>query len=130
MKIITALLCAAFLLSGCTTLLAPGGDLIEHTQVASLGEAEPAEKGDYILHIPAGQNIPIKILLNGTMFQDAENIEAKVRLSRDLYLYKYWASYDGIDWQKWGSLVDIEVSSGMGTKGAELNATINDANRK
>ena len=130
MKIMNALLCATILLSGCTTLLAPGDDLIEHTKVAQLGDAEPAEKGNYILHISAGKSVPIRILLDGTMFQDKENIDAEVHLTRDLYLYKYWASYDGIHWQKWNDLVKVGISSGMGTKGAELNATIDVASRK
>lgn len=130
MRVISVLLCSGILLSGCTTLLAPGSDLIDHTMVAQLGDTEPAEKGNYILHIPAGQRVPIRILLDGTLFKNEENIEAEVSLARDLYLYKYWASYDGKDWKKWNDLVKIGVTSGMGTKGAELNATIDDASVK
>ena len=130
MRMMTLVLCSAILLAGCTTLLAPGDDLIDNKMVAQLGDPEPAEKGNYILRIPAGQSIPIRIQLKGSMFKNEENIEANVHLARDLYLYKYWASYDGRHWQKWGNLVSIEVSSGMGTKGAELNATINDASQE
>ena len=130
MRMISVLFCSIILISGCTTLLAPGSDLIDQTMVAQLGDTEPAEKGSYILHIPAGQRVPIRILIDGTMFRNDENIEAEVSLAHDLYLYKYWASYDGKNWKKWNDLVKIGVSSGMGTKGAELNATIDDAGRK
>lgn len=130
MNNLVTLLASLFLLSGCTTLMAPGDDLIEHTRVLDLGSTMAEQTGDYILRIPAGQNVPIHVLLDGSLFQDAENIEAKVRLNNDLYLYKYWASHDGVDWQKWGDMVSVEVSSGMDTEGAQLNAIINETGGK
>jgi hypothetical protein len=128
MRTLAGLLGAAAIpiLAGCTALPAPDSGLIDRKPVAQLGDGEPAKPGDYILRIPAGEPVPIKLSLRGSLFKTGEDVEAEVRVSRDLYLYKYWASYDGKDWKRWNELVGVKVSSGVGTNGAQFDVQVND----
>jgi hypothetical protein len=108
----------------CTSIPAPDRGLIERKPVVRLGDAEPSEKGEYILRIPAGQPLPVRLHVGGSLFQRSEDIATDFKLTRDLYLYKYWASYNGRDWNRWGDMVGVEVSSGLGTKGAEFKVDL------
>jgi hypothetical protein len=126
MRATTTLLCLAALLAGCTMLPAPDSSLIDRKPVAQLGDAKPAKPDDYILRIPAGKPVPVRLSLSGGLFEDNENIESEIRLAHDLYLYKYWASHDGRAWKKWNELVGVQVSSGVGTEGATFKVKVDE----
>lgn len=125
MKRIIMLIVLMAAVTGCTLLPAPDRGLMDRVPVATLDDKAPAKLGEYILRIPAGHKVPIKLHLKGGLFQHNQDIEADVRFTRDLYLYKYWGSFDGRDWEKWSKLVKTALKAGVDTSGATVTITLN-----
>ena len=100
------------LLTSCAAMSPPSSDLIDSKAVVTMG-AEAPQDNDYILYVPADQEFPIVLTVNGSMFNKEGRAGTSVSFRRDLYLYKTWASYNGRDWQKLDQLFGISVSAGM-----------------
>jgi hypothetical protein len=125
MKTIVLVL-SLILLTGCTLLPAPGSDLIDSKTVVRLGDPTRPAGNDYVLYIPAGKPVAIRLQVDGALFRGSKQLETAVTLKRDLYIYKYWASYDGRDWSKWNGLAKFEFSAGMGPGGADFRVKVDE----
>ena len=100
------------LLGACAT--APSPNSLAGIPVIEFGNATPAHE-DFILHFPAGKDIPTDILIDGDIFQQASQQVMTVKLRREIYSYKNWLSYDGQHWHsaqdELGMMLDIKIPS-------------------
>jgi hypothetical protein len=133
MKRSLPLLTAATLgLTGCASLMGPpaeppAGELAEAPVVVY---GQPAPKQPFVLHYRAGTPLAVVARVSGTLFDKDDSATLQVALKRDIYVYKYWASFDGRSWQRGDKLVSgnfrIELpgekdGTGPGTMLAEFN---------
>lgn len=93
-------------LSGCAQL--PAEQELAQYPVISFGDPVPKDK-PFVLHFRAGQPIPTAVLIDGNLLKDTANQTLTVSLSRDIYSFKKWASYDGKHWQDASKLLSIKL---------------------
>lgn len=117
------------LLAGCATVITPPEDLPGDRPVIEMGSQAPDHK-EYVLHIPAQTEIPVRLLVKGSVFTGQGHAQTSVRLKREIYLYKYWASYDGQTWQRSHDLFETQVAVGVETTGGEVQVIMNRRERK
>jgi hypothetical protein len=82
-------------LSACAT--PPSQSQLAGLPVVEFGQAVP-RSGDFILHFPAGKDIPTDVAISGDIFQQPAQQVLTVKLKRDIYSYKQWMSYDKQHW--------------------------------
>lgn len=111
--------------TGCTSLSSPSSNLINEKPVIKMGSDKP-EHDDYILFIPADQEFPIELEVAGSMINKTGKAEATVSLNRDVYLYKYWASYNGKEWQRLKEAFGLKLSAGMQADGGMVTIELED----
>ncbi len=70
---------------------------------------EPVPVGDYILMFPAGQPITFSVSVEGTLFTRAAATELSVNPVREFFVYRDWASLDGINWMPRGDLIKSDA---------------------
>jgi hypothetical protein len=96
MKIKLVLLTIGLLfLNGCAT--SPNKEKLASMPVIEFGRSVPAD-GNYILHFPAGRDIPTNVGIEGDLFAQPGHDVLKVRLNRDIYTHRQWVSYNNKDW--------------------------------
>lgn len=97
-----------FLLSaGIATASPPSFDQLAKLPVIRFGE--PVPESDYILMFPAGQPITISVSVEGSLFTKAAGAELAVTPTREYFVYREWASLDGIKWVTRGELIKSDV---------------------
>jgi len=84
-------------MTGCATWQPPEEDKLRALPLVRFGETIPVGT-DYILYFPAGQPIPIQVLIDGNVFERGAQDTLNVALRRDIYAYKAWVSYDQKSW--------------------------------
>jgi len=109
--------------TGCA-LWPPGEDLVRRVPVLEIGSPKP-EGHEYILHIPAGQSVPVHMTLGGTFLDQTGKAETTITLRHDLYLYKQWSSLDGKTWRQSHDRFEVLLSAGLGTEGGTLDLKVN-----
>ncbi len=70
---------------------------------------EPVPSSDYILLFPAGNPVTISVSIEGSLFSKTANAELVVAPSRDIMVFKEWASLDGFNWMPSGELIKSDV---------------------
>ena len=99
-------------MSACST--PPSQSSLAGLPVVEFGQAVPSS-GDFILHFPAGKDIPTDIAISGNIFQQPAQDVLTVKLKRDIYSYKKWMSYDKQTWLNahdvFGVKLDIKIPS-------------------
>jgi hypothetical protein len=70
---------------------------------------EPVPKSDYILMFPAGQPITISVAFEGSLFTKGASAELAVAPTRELFVFRDWASLDGVKWVPRGELIKSDV---------------------
>jgi hypothetical protein len=70
---------------------------------------DPVPEGDYILMFPAGQPITISVSVEGSLFTKAAGAELAVTPTREFFVFRDWASLDGIIWVPRGELIKSDV---------------------
>jgi hypothetical protein len=108
MKPSIALLASACLgLTGCASLMSPPdeppADELAKATVVEYGQPAPSQP--FVLHYRAGVPLAIVASVSGTLLEKEDKANLQVALRRDIYLYKYWASFDGRTWQLGDKLV-------------------------
>lgn len=73
---------------------------------------------------PAGFAFPVKLKASGSLFTSEEQIESRVTLAKDLYLYKYWASHDSKSWKNSHELLGFEFDGGFDVNGLQTNVKL------
>lgn len=109
-------LIAALSLAGCATL--PSPDKLASLPTVELGQPAPAGT-DYILHIAAGKPAPFRLVVKGDALMAPAGATAMVEAKHDVYLYKYWASLDGKNWQRGNELFKTQVGVSIDPEGGK-----------
>jgi hypothetical protein len=107
------------LLYGCASMNTPSSSLIETKPVVTIGEFSRAPE-DHVVFIPANKVFPVELSVKGNVFE--KNVSSKIMVSfkKDIYLYKYWASLDGIKWVNSHELMNVELSGGFDVSGGKV----------
>ena len=115
-----ALLTAA----GCVSFQSPDGDLISRAPIVEIGQPKP-QGNEYILLVRAGKEVPVKLSVSGSFLSEEGLAETKVKLRQDLYLYKYWSSFDGNHWERSHRMFDALISAGLEPEGGKVDIKFN-----
>jgi len=97
-----------FLLSvGLALASSPSYDDLAKLPVIRFGE--PVPDSDYILMFPAGQPIPISVAVEGSLFTKTDKAELAVTPVREFFVFRDWASLDGVKWVLRSELIKSDV---------------------
>jgi hypothetical protein len=107
MKLILAVFIFCLFSVGIATASPPSYDQLAKLPVIRFGE--PVPESDYILMFPAGQPITISVSVEGSLFTKAAGAELAVTPTREFFVYRDWASLDGIKWAPRGELIKSNV---------------------
>lgn len=99
---------AGLMFAGCATLAPPADEKLNRLPVVRFGDAVPT--GEFILHFPAGQPIPVTVAAGGNLFTRDVNNGFSVVLKQDVYEYREWASLDRVHWIRGDQLVDFKLA--------------------
>jgi hypothetical protein len=98
---------AAFLVvSGCATVSSPWYEQLKSYPLLRLGDPKPAD-GKYVVHLPAGEAIPTRIIIEGSMFYEREAQEVYAVPKRDIYFYEDYISFDMKTWTRTREALDL-----------------------
>jgi len=112
--------------AGCASLQNPSPDLITKIPIVEIGKEKP-QGNEYILFVPAGKDVPIKLSVGGSFLSEEGFAETRVKLRQDLYLYKYWSSFDGKNWKRSHRVFDTILSAGLEPAGGKVEIKVNKA---
>lgn len=107
MKNVFAALIFCMLAAGIASAAPPTYDQLAKLPVIRFGE--PAPEGDYILMFPAGQPITISVSVEGSLFTKTAGAELAVTPTREYFVFRDWASLDGVTWVPRGELIKSDV---------------------
>jgi len=126
-----ALLCSLFAGVGCAlqpAALDPAA--LRALPVVNMGMPTHGHKDkDYVLHVPRGQAFPIDLTLGGGPLAGAYHEVINATLTRDIYLYQHWGSYDGRHWRPLRQMLGIGLSMGMDTRMAFIKVELSELGR-
>lgn len=105
---------------GCSAVHPVPTATIQKLPVVRVGNPTPSDC-EYIIYYPAGSLFPLKLQTKGTLFAFQNEMQTSIALSKEFYLYKYWASYDGITWKNSHELLDVAFSGGFNISGLQIN---------
>lgn len=109
--------------SACASMFVPGSEEISKLPVIKMGSKKP-EGNEYILHIPKGEKIPWHFTINGGLISAPVDSKSVTKINQEIYVYKYWASFDGKNWKPTGELLNMPISFGVGPEGGQLNLKV------
>lgn len=112
-----------FSVTGCASMYTPNSDLIETLPVIKIGSKKP-DGHEYILHIPAETQFPVHFTVKGGLISSPVDQKPTTRIKQDLYVYKYWSSLDGRNWQPSHDLINMPISIGMGPEGGQFHVKV------
>jgi hypothetical protein len=107
MKNVFAALVFCLLSAGIAAASPPSYDQLAKLPVIRFGE--PVPDSDYILMFPAGQPITISVSVEGSLFTKAAGAELAVTPTREYFVFRDWASLDGVTWVPRGELIKSDV---------------------
>jgi len=107
MKSVAAAFLLCLLSTGIAAAAPPSYQALAKMPVIRFGEAVP--DADHILLFPAGKPVPIAVTIEGSLFTEAANAELTVTPSREIMIYREWASLDGVTWVPRGDLIRSDV---------------------
>ena len=113
-KVISATAAAALLAfaGGCATTSVSWQERLGTYPLIRLGDPRPAGE-EYVVHLPAGQKVPMKVRLKGSVFQKETEQEVYAVPARDIYLYKDFISFDRKRWTRTKATLDLGWDAGM-----------------
>lgn len=107
-------------LVGCAAFQPAPVETISKLPVVRVGDSPPANS-EYVVFFPAGYAFPVKLKVSGSLFPSEKEIESQIVLSKNLYLYKYWASHDRTIWKNSHELLSVEFGGGFDVTGLHAN---------
>lgn len=105
---------------GCAALRPVPVESIVRLPVVRVGDPPP-QNTEHVVFYPAGFAFPVKLKTSRSLFASEKQIESKIALAKDLYLYKYWASHDGKTWRNSHELLGVEFGGGFDGTGLQAN---------
>lgn len=109
--------------SGCASMFVPDRDLLDKLPIVKIGSEKPAGH-EYILHIPAGATIPVHFTIKGGLISAPVDQKSVTKINQELYIYKYWASLDGKNWQPTRDVINMPISIGVGPEGGQVHIKV------
>jgi hypothetical protein len=104
---VAAPILAAFLaVAGCATVSSPWYEQVKSYPLIRLGDPKPAD-GQYVLHLPAGEPVPTKVLIKGNVFREQNAQEVYATPKRDIYFFENWISFDRSKWTRARETLDL-----------------------
>jgi hypothetical protein len=100
-----AILVAATLGLGACAGIPPTSEEMAKIPVVRYGSPAPAD-GEFVLFYPAGAPLPVVTSVGGSLLEQPAQATLDVALKRDVYLYRYWVSFDGKTWQVGDGVVE------------------------
>ena len=98
MKRAAAPMMAVFLVvAGCATVASPWYEQAKSYPLIGVGDQKPAD-GKYVLHLPAGEPVPTKVLIKGNIFREQGAQEVHAVPKKDIYFFEKWISFDRKSW--------------------------------
>ena len=117
------LLLVALFFIGCSTIQSISTETIQKLPIVRVGD--PAPQGDeYIVYYPTGYLFTLELQTKGSLFASKKKIQTQIALDKELYLYKYWASHDGISWKNSHELLDVSFEGGFDISGLAVHITL------
>lgn len=116
------------LLTACESLQSAPVEKISELPVITVGATPPADK-DYVVFIPSGTSIPVELNVDGNLLEKTASATSHLTLARDLYIYQYWASHDGKNWQQSHDLLDVEIGGGFDVTGVSAHIKLDAKSR-
>jgi hypothetical protein len=107
MKYLVAAFLLCLLSAGFASASPPSYEQLAKLPVIRFGE--PVPESDYILMFPAGQPITISVSVEGSLFTKAAGTELAVTPVREFFVFRDWASLDGLTWVPRGELIKSDV---------------------
>ena len=95
-------------LTGCAGLSPPAADKMAAIPVVSYPDKPTT--ADYVYKLPAGKPIDMNIKADGSALTAPVSQTVSASLGHDLYLYKTWASEDGVTWQDARKLIGVKLN--------------------
>jgi hypothetical protein len=103
--LIAATTCAA--LTACAGLPPSIAEIAKTPQIRF---GQPLPSGDnYVLLFPAGTPLPVSTLVDGNLFEQDGKSTLNVTLKHDVYVYRQFASFDGLNWQPSQKLIETQL---------------------
>jgi len=101
----------------------PSSSLLDEKPVVTIGHtSNPPE--DHIIFIPANTEFPVEFSINGGVFNKSATSKVMVSFREDMYLYKYWASFDGRTWVNSHKILNVEPSGGFDASGGKVEVKL------
>ena len=116
-------------LGACVSGSPPSAESLKAMSVVTMGNPVP-EGQEYVLYIPKGEPIPLEFTMTGYLLDAPVRQEFSTRIQRDLYLYKYWLSYDKQTWLPYNKVLGAKISAGMDGKKGTIHVELTDVNKK
>lgn len=85
----------------------PSYETLSKLPVVRFGDPLPAS--DYILLFSAGQPITLSITIEGSLFSQPAKSELVLIPAREVFVYRDWASLDGLVWMPRSDLIRSDV---------------------
>src|SRR4051794_17268792 len=104
-RVSLAILAAAALGLGACAGIPPTSEEMAKIPVVRYGSPAPAD-GKFVLFYPAGAPLPVVASVGGSLLEQPAQAALDVSLKRDVYLYRYWVSFDGKIWRDGDGVVD------------------------
>ncbi|MCB1875488.1 MAG: hypothetical protein KDH88_05880 [Chromatiales bacterium] len=118
---------AGLTLSACAGLQNAPPDAIASLPVVTF-PAKPASE-DFVYKLPGGQAIPALVIIDGSALASGAEQTLAVTLPADLYLYKQWASDDGVHWHQANEMIDVALRLSLPSDAnpgpGEIHLTVN-----
>ena len=107
----TLFVAAILTAGGCATLPVPWYEELKTYPLIELGDPKPAD-GKYVVHLPAGKPMVLKVNVKGDLFREESIQEVEVFLQKDLYFFQDQMSFDMKRWERTRATLkfDWEVS--------------------
>lgn len=107
MKILICTFLLCLLTASLAAASSPSFETLSKLPVVRYGDPIPAT--DYILLFSAGQPISISITIEGSLFSQPAMSELTVTPTREVFVYRDWASLDGLVWMQRSDLIKSDV---------------------
>lgn len=115
----------AILFSGCASMFVPDSDVINKLPVLEMGShKQKPVNNEYVLHIPAGAKIPVNFSVTGSLIAAPVDNKSVTQIKQELYVYKYWASLDGKNWQPTRDLIKMPIAIDVGPEGGRVDIKV------
>jgi hypothetical protein len=109
-----------FLNAGCASMMPAPADRISALPVVEMGTTPPRE-GEFVLHVPANSPVPLRVTMRGSLLKGDQSVTGNMTFARDIYIYKYWSSYDRKTWENSHKLLNVAFNGGMDASGLNVN---------